>query len=344
MMNASMIATRAQYQMVRDSLDRKGLRNIPIVIGETGWNAVDVGKLRFRAGPVNQKMYFTRLETWRAEGRIGPGPANVFYFEAFDEPWKGGDDKWGLFNVFRQARCVVQALSPTYPPEREVDSVTALATGNVVSCADTNVNAYVAPTPTTAVTDAKLVLHSESVTGWPTGMRADAYEPFTFTLNYPVTGDSASGDQAASLAVSNYIKLSAFAPKPYGWGLLWQSSATPAAAVNMSNFSNGSIHFSVKTGYVGKLRIGISSDTELIGTTESFVLVSNGDGYGYCSSATRWCDVSIPLSAFTSANPDLDLRYVQTRFSISDVYSATGNADATGQPEIRLDNIYWSQQ
>jgi hypothetical protein len=112
----------------------------------------------------------------------------------------------------------------------------------------------------------------------------------------------------------------------------------------MSNFANGSIHFSIKTGYVGKLRIGISSDTELVGATESFVLVANGDGYGYCSDAARWCDVNIPLSAFKSANPNLDLRYVLTRFSISDVYSATGNADATGQPEIRLDNIYWSKQ
>jgi hypothetical protein len=326
--------------MVRDSLDRKGLRNIPIVIGETGWNAVDLGKLRFRAGPVNQKMYFTRLETWRAEGRVGSGPANVFYFEAFDEPWKGGDDKWGLFNVYRQARCAVQALSTSYLPEREGVN----ADGNVVSCADTNVNAYVAPTPTAAVTDAKLVLHSESVTGWPTGMRADAYEALTFTLDYPATGDSASGDLATTLAASNYIKLSAFAPKPYGWGLLWQSTASPAAAVNMSNFANGSIHFSVKTGYVGKLRIGISSDTELSGAIESFVLVSNGDGYGYCSNSATWCDVSIPLTAFKAANPSLDLRYVLTRFSISDVYSATGNADATGQPEIRLDNIYWSQQ
>jgi hypothetical protein len=119
----------------------------------------------------------------------------------------------------------------------------------------------------------------------------------------------------------------------------------------MTNFANGSIRFSIKTGYVGKLRIGISSDTELGVGVEAFVLVSNGDSYGYCSGATPgWCNVSIPLSAFKAANPALDLRYILTRFSISDVYSttdgspSTGNADATGQPEIRLDNIYWSQQ
>ena len=31
----------------------------------------------------------------------------TFVFEAFDEPWKQSDDKWGLFNVQRQARFVI---------------------------------------------------------------------------------------------------------------------------------------------------------------------------------------------------------------------------------------------
>jgi hypothetical protein len=112
----------------------------------------------------------------------------------------------------------------------------------------------------------------------------------------------------------------------------------------MSNFGNGVIHFSVKTGYAGKLRIGISSDTELGVPAEAFVLVSNADSFGYCSSSIlKWCDVSIPLSAFKVANSALDLKYILTRFSISDVYSATGNGVATGQSEIKLDNIYWAQ-
>ena len=64
---------------------------------------------RMRAHPVNQKMYFDRLQAWKAAG--GTGPKNVFYFEAFDEPWKQGDDGWGLFNVKRQARFVCRACS-----------------------------------------------------------------------------------------------------------------------------------------------------------------------------------------------------------------------------------------
>ena len=37
----------------------------------------------------------------------------LLYFEAFDEPWKQGDDKWGLFTVERKARYVVRSLYPS---------------------------------------------------------------------------------------------------------------------------------------------------------------------------------------------------------------------------------------
>ena len=113
----------------------------------------------------------------------------------------------------------------------------------------------------------------------------------------------------------------------------------------MTNFANGAVHFSVKTGYQGKLRIGISSDTDLGNVVEANVLVSGGDSYGYCTNSTAvWCDVRIPLSAFKTANPALDLRYILTRLAIADIYSETGNTARSGMPEIRLDNIYWSQQ
>ena len=112
MMDAIMDCTKADYQAARDWLDLKGQAVMPIVIGETGWNAVDVGALAFRAHPVNQKMYFQALQKWKSDSVGGKGPVNVIYFEAFDEPWKGNDDKWGLFNVQRQARYVVQNLYP----------------------------------------------------------------------------------------------------------------------------------------------------------------------------------------------------------------------------------------
>ena len=87
MMDGAIAETKRQYTEARVFLDSKGLSYIPIIVGETGWNAVDVGRLKFRAHPVNQKMYLDRLAAWAAEGRAGAGPKAVFYFEAFDEPW-----------------------------------------------------------------------------------------------------------------------------------------------------------------------------------------------------------------------------------------------------------------
>jgi len=334
MMDESMVATKGDYQAVRTFLDSRGFTDMPIIIGETGWMAVNPPNqwYTFLAHPVNQKMYYDRLMAWANEGKAGAGPKNVFYFEAFDEPWNGDDDGWGLFNVAREARCTAQSLNPV-----------ATWTKEAGSCDEADAVYFKPPTLNPAETQTQYIIHSEAVTGWPAGMRADAYEGGTFTLAYPAVGDSAPSDLGATLATSNFITLSDFAPKDYGWGFLWQSAASPPVTANMSNFANGTIRFSVKTSYVGKLRIGISSDTELGKKVEAYVLVSNGN-FGYCSNSPAiWCNVSIPLSAFKAANPELDLRYILIRFSISDIWSETGNTARTGMPQIGLDYIYWAQ-
>jgi exo-beta-1,3-glucanase (GH17 family) len=73
-----------------------------IVILEAGWatTAVEFGD---RAGEVQQMRYYRELENWARHANT-----TVFFFEAFDEPWKGNPDNplgaekhWGLFNVDR---------------------------------------------------------------------------------------------------------------------------------------------------------------------------------------------------------------------------------------------------
>lgn len=76
---------------------------LPIVIGETGWKAVQTNPSSqleaFAANPVNAKWYLDLLNTW---GGTAGGPVTIFYFEAFDEAWKGQDDGWGLWTAQRQ--------------------------------------------------------------------------------------------------------------------------------------------------------------------------------------------------------------------------------------------------
>jgi exo-beta-1,3-glucanase (GH17 family) len=99
MMDSMIAKAKADYAAVKAYFDSQGI-TIPITIGETGWKAF--GPETYRDHPANQKMYADRLAAWTG------GPAQVFWFEAFDEPWKGDDDGWGLFDVNRKARYVVQ--------------------------------------------------------------------------------------------------------------------------------------------------------------------------------------------------------------------------------------------
>ena len=327
MMDAALVESRRQYQQVRAFLDSKGLTNMPVSIGETGWNVVDP-RLPFRAHPVNQKMYLDRLNTWAAEGRAGAGPTAVIYFEAFDEPWKQGDDGWGLFNKRREARYAIQSLG------------TCGVTWTCEPGAYTDANAlyFVAPVVNAVVAENKYTLFSEATRGTsearPTDLRWDAFDGDSVAAP-EVTTTSAPGDATHSIQITPQ-------PKNYGWGFLNQSATTPSTTANLSGFAGGSVRFYINTTYPGKIEIGISSDTQDRDVQEAYLQIGNGD-YGYCNTGA-WCAVTIPLSAFAAANPKLDLSLVLSRFIIADRYSFTGKAtNANITTKLNIDAIHWSR-
>ena len=328
MMDAAIAETRLQYTLARSYLDRKGLTQIPITVGETGWNAVDLGRLSFRAHPVNQKMYVDRLNSWAAEGRSGAGPKAIFYFEAFDEAWKQGDDKWGLFNAQRQARYVIQALNP--PSASWVYEPGSYTAANALHFVPPVVNAVVAESKYTLFSEAALT--SSEVR--PAGLRWDAFDGNS--VNAPeVSTTAAPGDGSISIEITPQ-------PKDYGWGFLNQSASTPPTTANLSGFAAGSLRFSIRTGYPGKIEIGVSSDSPDRVLQEAFLQIGNGD-HGYCNTGA-WCQVSIPLSAFVAANPKLDLSLVMSRFIIADRYAFTGKAaNSNLTTQLNIDAIYWAR-
>lgn len=74
------------------------LPNSNLAILEAGW-ATTASEFGGRASEENQARYYRELESWADQRRV-----SVFFFEAFDEPWKGnptnadGAEKhWGLF-------------------------------------------------------------------------------------------------------------------------------------------------------------------------------------------------------------------------------------------------------
>ncbi len=94
------------YDLVKASLPGK-----PIVIGEAGWATYTTGEMHApRAGDERkQKRYFEELTAWAQKNNV-----TVFFFEAFDEPWKGvgTEGHWGLFSVDRKAKLAAQQWYP----------------------------------------------------------------------------------------------------------------------------------------------------------------------------------------------------------------------------------------
>ena len=91
---------------------RNALPESPMIIGEAGW-ATTASEFGERASEENQARYFNELFDWAAKMNI-----TVFFFEAFDEDWKGDDNPsgaekhWGLFTVNRKAKL---AMAEQYP-------------------------------------------------------------------------------------------------------------------------------------------------------------------------------------------------------------------------------------
>ena len=87
--------------------------NLPIVIAEAGWATV-ASEFPAQATEANQQRYFDELMGWASRHNI-----TVFFFEAFDEDWKGdasdprGAEKhWGLFTKERRPKAAVRGRYP----------------------------------------------------------------------------------------------------------------------------------------------------------------------------------------------------------------------------------------
>jgi len=108
--DTAMPSTIKNYESVRQAHPGK-----TIVLGEAGWASYTVGNQHApRAGDeTKQKRYYEELTAWAKSANV-----TVFYFEAFDEPWKGAgtEGHWGLFSEGRKAKLAMQALYPDLMP------------------------------------------------------------------------------------------------------------------------------------------------------------------------------------------------------------------------------------
>ena len=331
MMDAAVDLAKANIAAVRKYLDGQGHQTIPIVIGEIGWRAVPTGppSLQYRGHPVNQKMFYDRLTAWGDKSQNPNAPAAIFYFEAFDEPWKATaqqgfyDDGWGLFNVNRQARYVVQNL---YSASQWESGSYTLA------------NAVYAPTVPT-VTANRYTVYADTVTA------GEVVAPVAqwFGFDSPPNAFAGEGNDATLAAEGTHFMEIGPAPssavgKDFGWGALTTTNST----ASLRQFLNGGrLNFSIKTTYPGKLQFGFG--TTVAGAVLVVASNTNADGYGYVNDG-NWHQVSIPISAFTAAGAAFDLSKVTNTFVIADIYDKTGNIAIKGNTtKVFIDAVFWSK-
>lgn len=86
---------------------RNALPDAKIVISEAGWATI-ASEFGERASEEKQKRYYDEIMAWSKEMNI-----TTFFFEAFDEDWKGNPDNprgaekhWGIYTVDRKAKLV----------------------------------------------------------------------------------------------------------------------------------------------------------------------------------------------------------------------------------------------
>ncbi len=93
-----------------DSLTTE-IPNKKIIITEAGWATYTEGELHVpKAGDENkQEIYYNQLMEWAEKNKV-----IVFWFEAFDESWKGKGTE-GYWGLFTEERKVKKAMKKYYP-------------------------------------------------------------------------------------------------------------------------------------------------------------------------------------------------------------------------------------
>lgn len=330
MMDAAIAKAKADFQAVRSRLDGYGYASMPIVVGETGWKAAvsDGGSEAMRASPVNQKLYHERLLAWKTDP---VAPKTIVYFSAFDEAWKQSDDKWGMFNAQRQARCTALAVDNTL-------------TAEAGSCATSDAVSYTASDNQGTVTANQYTVYAEQSTA------EEALPGSAVVLNAWQSGTTANASELSATSGDGSLAYRVNpTPLSWGWGMTWGLSGN--AEVDLSNFSAGHLQFRLKTAYAGKLEVGFLTGSANDGTAYDVYLPISSGEYGHVNDG-EWHTVSIPIAdivargapAYGMSVPTsrLLLNRVSNMLVLADRYSYTGNSANVTTP-IWVDNIRWTR-
>ncbi|MGB3590776.1 MAG: glycosyl hydrolase family 17 [Nonlabens sp.] len=97
-MNRTRLYAVSQYESVKTYMKRQGA-NKPIHIGETGWSSYSNELYGITGSRANDEykeaLFYNHMREWTNANQM-----SCFYFEAFDEQWKDGNNPEGSENFF----------------------------------------------------------------------------------------------------------------------------------------------------------------------------------------------------------------------------------------------------
>jgi exo-beta-1,3-glucanase (GH17 family) len=239
----------SQVQLVRDYLNSQGLAK-QIHIGETGWSSYtnllygDAGSRA--ADEYKQKAFFMATRAWSNE--YG---ASLFYFQAFDEPWKGdpvnsGDSEkhFGLIDIAGKAKYLIWDLVDQGAFDgltRAGVAITKSHDGDEQSLLDAVLAPPLAPVVGGPIEgDEYVVMDTELADGLRTVTWEDtswlAVESGVLTLTTPPTAGAA---------------------RDWGWGAGLQLQG--GSGLNLTGFEDGTLGFEIRGDTTTNIQIGFQT-------------------------------------------------------------------------------------
>ncbi|ACL69182.1 family 16 glycosylhydrolase [Halothermothrix orenii] len=314
-----------QYQLVKEyvrSIDPEK----PIHIGETGWASVSTdlyGSGGSRAADeYKQKQYYDQIREWSDACNI-----SVFFFEGFDEPWKGSNNPghsekhFGLFTVDGKAKYVLWDLVDKGIFDgltRDGNPVKKTYNGDESALMEDVLTPPLAQNHTAgaAVTeDTYVVLDTKKNT------ETNSY------LAIPAIVNPWEGTCGMGLTDDGIVEITT------GTGNWWGCGLEIREGVNLSNFANGHLHFDIKGDTSSSFNIGFQ--TGVYGSSErpqTNNYVTFGPGRSY-QLTRNWKSYSIPVSELMKGADLTD---------VTSLLYLMGDANFDGR-KIYVKNVYYTQ-
>lgn len=349
MMSAAVEYAKSNYNAVKTALTGIGIEK-PILIGETGWKSK--GDAMGIAHPVNQQIYYEKLSDW-VYNQVN-SPVACFFFEAFDEPWKGGDDNWGFFNVDREAKYIVysettwDSTSIWTVDEDPVDftptdAVYFKAPLDPIDVSATDSTFYIFADNTSAGYNGQLWDQNGDGTAEAENFQWEAWENNS-SAGTALDNLTANSQDTETGIAADTVAVITPAPLSWGWGMM---GLIKSQGFDLSGFASGNLQFCIKTSYSGILEIGIQTGSGVDNDSMDLLVQITPDSntYGYAADGA-WHDVTIPIADLVSAakfsygndNPGVvKLEKVFVPFVIGD---RIGPFDTS---EIWVDQIRWTK-